>query len=63
LTIASVFSPYQRFQEVVQVPLDALAQDEAVVAGELAGVMARPEDQVICLRDDDQFLMVPANGH
>jgi hypothetical protein len=32
-------------------------------AGELAGVMAGPQDQVIDLGDGHQFLVVPTNGH
>jgi hypothetical protein len=33
----------------------AFAQHEAVVAGEFAGVIARPQDQKVSLRDDDEF--------
>jgi hypothetical protein len=37
---------------------DPLAQHEAMVAGEPAGMPARPEDEVVSLRDDDEFLPV-----
>ena len=45
------------FEQVVEVPLDPLAQHEAVVAGEAAGVVAGPENQVVSLGDHDQFLV------
>ena len=57
LALPGVLGPDQDFQQVVEVPFDAFAQHEAVVAGEFAGVIARPQDQVIRLRDDDQFFM------
>jgi hypothetical protein len=34
-----------------------------VIAGELAGVIAGPEDQVISLRDGRQFLVVLSGRH
>jgi hypothetical protein len=48
---------------ISSVPLDPLAQHEAMVPWELARVMARPQDQVIRLRDDDQFFMPFKVGH
>ena len=58
LPLPGVLGPDQDFQQVVQVSFDAFAQHEAVVPGEFAGVIARPQDQVIGLRDDDQFFIV-----
>ena len=57
LAVLGVLGGDQGFQQVVEVPLDPLAQHEAVVAGELAGVVAGPEDQVVSLGDHDQFLV------
>jgi hypothetical protein len=54
---------HQRLKQVVQVRLDALIQHEAVVAGELAGMTAGPQDQVIRLGEDDQFLVVLRYSH
>ena len=48
-------------QQVVEVAFNAFAQHEAVIAGEFARVVARPQDQVIRLRDDHQFF-VPFSG-
>jgi hypothetical protein len=56
--LAGVPGPDVGFQQVVQVAFDPLAQHEAVVAGEPAGVMARPQDEVVGLRDDGEFLAV-----
>jgi hypothetical protein len=42
---------------------EASAQHEAVVAGKLARVIARPQDQVIRLRDDHQFFVPFQIGH
>jgi hypothetical protein len=47
--------PYQGLQQVVEVPFDALTEHKTVVPGELAGVVARPENQVISLGDYRQF--------
>ena len=57
LAVLGVLGADQRFQQVVQVPLDPLAQHETVVAGKLAGVVAGPENQVVSLGDHDQFLV------
>ena len=57
LAVLRVFGSYQGLQQVLEVPLNPLAQDEAVVAREFARVVTRPEDQVICLGDHDQFLV------
>ncbi len=57
LTVLGVLPPDQGFQQVVEVALDPLAQDEAVVAGEFAGMDAGLEDQVVSLGDHDQFLV------
>ena len=46
----------QRFQQVVQVSFDALAEDEAVIAGKPAGVVARPKNQVVGFRDRQSTL-------
>jgi len=55
LAVLRVLGGDQRFQQVVEIALDPLAQHEAVVAGKLTRVVARPENQVVCLRDHDQF--------
>ena len=47
----------QRFEQPIEVSFDPLAQHEAVVAGEFAGVVAGPENQVVSLGDHDQFLV------
>ena len=57
LVVLRVLGGDQRLQQVVEVPLDALAQHKAVVAGKAAGVVAGPENQVIHLRNHDQFLV------
>jgi hypothetical protein len=57
LPIPGVFRLDQGLQQVVQVPLDPLAQHKPVVAGELARMVAGPEDQVIRLSDHDDFLL------
>ena len=49
----SVLGTNQRFQQVVQVPLDAFAQHKAMIARKLARVMTGPENQVVGLGDDD----------
>jgi hypothetical protein len=36
LSLLGVLCPYQRLQQVVEIPLDALAQHEAVMAWEFA---------------------------
>ena len=55
--------PDQYFQQFVEIPLNPFAQHEAVIAGKLAGVVARPQDQVIRLRDNRKFFVVPASRH
>jgi hypothetical protein len=44
------------FQQVVDATLDALAQHKTVLGGEATGVLARPADQVVGLRDNGQLL-------
>jgi hypothetical protein len=44
----------QRFQQVVEVSLNTFVQNEAVLAGKTAGVLATPQNQVIGLGDDGQ---------
>jgi hypothetical protein len=56
LAALGVFGLNQRFQQIIEVSLDPLAQNEMVVAKEFAGVVAGPENQVISLRDYGQFL-------
>ena len=57
LSVLRVLGTDQRLQQTIEVSLDPLAQDEAVVAGELTRVVAGPEDQVVSLGDHDQFLV------
>ena len=57
LAVLGVLGADQRFQQAVEVSLDPLAQHETVVTGELAGVVAGPENQVVSLGDHDQFLV------
>jgi hypothetical protein len=56
LPLPSVLGSYQGFQQIVQVAFDAFTQDEAAIAGEFTGMVARRENQIIRFRDDDQFL-------
>jgi hypothetical protein len=58
LALLGVLGLDQGLQKVIEVAFDAFAEDEAVIAGEFAGVIAGPQDQVIRLRDDRQFLVV-----
>jgi hypothetical protein len=58
LSVAGGAPLHQCLRQVVQAPLDPLAEHEAVIAAELAGMTAGPNDQVIRLGDDDQFLVV-----
>jgi hypothetical protein len=46
-----------------RIAFDAFAQDEAVIAGEFAGVIATPQDQIVGLGDDRQFLIVLSVSH
>ena len=57
MTLLGVLRPDQDFQQIVEAPLDPLAQHEAVVTGEFAGMVAGPQDQVIRLGDDDGFFI------
>ena len=41
----------------MKLAFDPLTQHETVVAGEAAGVVAGPENQVVSLGDHDQFLV------
>jgi hypothetical protein len=51
----------ERLRQVVQVALDPLAQHKAMGAGDATRVVARPQDQVIRLREHYQLLSFP--GH
>jgi len=51
------------FQQAVKVPLDTFTQHETMVAGELAGVIARPQNQAICLRYYDQLFVLFMLSH
>jgi hypothetical protein len=55
--LAVVLGPNQHFQHFVEVPFDPFAQHETMIAREFAGVVARPQDQIVSLRHNDQFLM------
>src|ERR1022692_673486 len=63
LTLLGVLGLDQCLQKVVEVSFDAFAEDETKIAGELAGVIAGPEDQVVGLRDDGEFLVVLSICH
>jgi hypothetical protein len=63
LALPGVFRLDQSLQQVVEVAFDAFAQHEAVIAGEFARVVAAPQDQVIGLGDDGQFICSSAVGH
>ena len=52
-----VLGPNEDFQQIIEISFDAFAQDETVIAGEFAGMVAGPQDQVIRLGDDDQFFV------
>jgi hypothetical protein len=67
--LPGIFGQDQCLQQIVQIPLNPFAQHEAVVAREFTRVIARPQNQVIRLGDDDQFLglfpvshAIPANS-
>jgi hypothetical protein len=55
--LPSVRGTDEDFQQIVQVAFDAFTQHEAVIAGKLGGMLARPENQVIRFRDDNQLLV------
>jgi len=55
--LLGVLRPDQGFQQVVEIAFDPLAEHEPMITGEAAGVVARPEDQVVSLGDHDQFLV------
>ncbi len=57
LAVLGVLGGDQRFEQPIEFSFDPFAQDEAVVAGEFAGVVAGPENQIVSLGDDDQFLV------
>jgi hypothetical protein len=57
MAILRVLGGDQCFAQPVEVQLDPLARDETVVAGELARVVAGPENQVVSLGDHDQLLV------
>ena len=63
IPLAGVLGPDQRLQQLVEIALDAFAQDEAMLAREFAGVVTTPQDQVVGLGDDHHFLMVAATRH
>ena len=56
LPLLGILRPDEDFQQIVQIPFDPFPQHEAVVPRELPRVIARPQNQVIRLRDDYQFL-------
>ena len=43
--------------------LDTFTQHEAVILGKLPGVVARPQDQVVCFCDHNQLFVLLATGH
>jgi hypothetical protein len=47
LPVLGVLGGDQGFEEVVEVSLGRLAEHETMVAGEPAGVIAGPQDQVV----------------
>ena len=57
MAVLGVLGGDECLQQVVEVSLDPLAEHEPVVAGEFAGVVARPEKQVVSFGDHDQFLV------
>ena len=57
LPLPIVLRSDQDFQQVVEIAFNPLAQHGAVVARKLVRVLARPQDQVIRLRDDNQFFV------
>ena len=56
LAIASVLGLDQRFEQIVQVAFDSLAKHETVIPWKRAGVITRPQDQVVGRGDDRQFI-------
>ena len=52
----------QHFQKVVQASFDAFAQHETMLPRKATGVMTTPQNQVVGLRDDDQFFVLFHRG-
>ena len=63
LAVSRVLRPDQDFQQVVKVPFNSFPQHKTVVAGKFTCVIARPQDQVIGLGDNDQFFVSLAFSH
>jgi len=57
LAVLGVLGGDHCLQQVVEVPLDPLAEHEPMITGEAADVVAGPENQVVSLGDHDQFLV------
>jgi hypothetical protein len=49
--------------DVYGLSLDAFTKHEPMIAGKLACVIARPQDQVVRLCDHDQFFITSSPGH
>ena len=49
--------------DVYGLSLDAFTKHEPMIAGKLAGVIARPQDQVVRLCDHDQFFITSSAEH
>ena len=58
LTFPAVFGLNQRLQQLVERPLQAFAKNKTMLPWKTAGVVATPQDQVVGLGDDDQFVLL-----
>jgi hypothetical protein len=63
LTLAAVFGLDQRFQQVVKGSFNAFAQHKSVITREFAGMVTRPQDEIVGFGDDDQFYLIFATRH
>ncbi len=55
--IARVLRRQQPLKYAIERAFDALSQNEAMISWKRRSVLARPQNQVVGLRDHDQFLM------
>ena len=58
----AVFGLNQSFQKVVERAFQAFAQHKPMLSWKLAGVIATPQNQVVGLGDDDQFVLLLHRG-
>jgi hypothetical protein len=52
LAIPIVLGSEEQVQQIVQITLNTFAKHETMIPGKFAGVIAGPQYEVICLRDN-----------